>query len=171
MVVSGDVKKISVKQNALAQALGVTPGRISQLVKDGVVIRDTESASVAVLLFESLKNYFQAAAKRTDTGIDINEERAKFERARRVLEEMKVAKAMRKVYDAKTVELFMTEELSTLRTQLLGLPSKLAPILEGKAKEEIYTVMTQEIEEKLTELSEYSPDLFDEEVEEDEASD
>ena len=92
------------------------------------------------------------------------------ERARRVLEELKVAKAMRKVYDARTVELVMTEELSTLRTQLLGLPSKLAPMLEGKTREEINSIMTREIEGKLMELSEYSPGLFDEEVEDEEGA-
>ena len=64
------------------------------------------------------------------------------------------------VYDARTVELVMTEMASNLRTQLLGLPSKLAPILEQKSKEEIYTTMTQEIEEKLSELASYKPDLF-----------
>ena len=49
--------------------------------------------------------------------------------------------------------------------RLLGLPTKLAPQLEGKTKEQIYVRLTREIEEKLSELSEYSPDLFtDEEV-------
>lgn len=170
MLVAGNVKEIAVKQKELAIAIGVTPARVSQLIKDGIVIRDEKNPSGAVLLYESLKNYFQTAVKRTDTGIDINEERAKFERARRVMEEMKVAKAMRKLYDAKTVELVMTEELSTLRTQLLGLPSKFAPILEGKTREEINEIMTREIEGKLAELSEYSPDVFSEEVEDDEGA-
>lgn len=60
----------------------------------------------------------------------------------------------------------MTAMAANLRTQLLGLPSKIAPMLEGKSKEEIYTAMTKEIEEKLSELAAYSPDLFDEEVDE-----
>lgn len=54
----------------------------------------------------------------------------------------------------------MTEMLSNLRTQLLGLPSKLAPQLEGMNRDQVYDVMTREIEEKLSELSEYTPDLF-----------
>ena len=54
----------------------------------------------------------------------------------------------------------MTEMASNLRAQLLGLPSKLAPILEHRKKEEIYDILTKEIEEKLSELSRYSPDLF-----------
>lgn len=44
-------------------------------------------------------------------------------------------------------------------------PAKLAPQLEGMDKENIYEVVTQEIEEKLAELSEYSPEMFSEEFE------
>ena len=68
-----------------------------------------------------------------------------------------------KAYDARTVELVLTEMLSNLRTQLLGMPSKLAPQLERKKKEKIYELMTKEIEEKLNELSEYTPDMFTQE--------
>ncbi|MBR6906427.1 MAG: hypothetical protein IKN33_05765, partial [Selenomonadaceae bacterium] len=88
-------------------------------------------------------------------------------RVKREIAELKLAKMENSVYDAKTVELVMTEQLSNLRTQLLGLPSKLAPIIEGKSKEEIYETMTREIEEKLMELSEYTPELFTEEFVED----
>ena len=76
------------------------------------------------------------------------------------------------VYDARTVELVLTEMLSNLRTQMLGLPSKLAPQLERKKKEKIYEVMTKEIEEKLNELSEYTPEMFTkEEIKEDDDED
>lgn len=54
----------------------------------------------------------------------------------------------------------MTEMVSNLRTQLLGLPSKLAPMLNGADRDRIYDVLTQEIEEKLMELSEYRPEMF-----------
>ncbi len=172
MLVTGDLSKVTVRQAALSDVLGVSRQRISQLVKDGVIVREPGNPSGAVLLVESLKNVYQSRAEHANASsdININDERAKFERARRVLEELKVAKAMRKVYDARTVELVMTEELSTLRTQLLGLPSKLAPMLEGKTREEINSIMTREIEGKLMELSEYSPGLFDEEVEDDESA-
>ena len=93
------------------------------------------------------------------------EEKAKHEKIKREIAEHKLAIMEGNAYSAKTVELVMTEMLSNLRTQLLGLPTKLAPQLEGKTKEQIYVRLTREIEEKLSELSEYSPDLFtDEEV-------
>ena len=94
------------------------------------------------------------------------EEKAKHEKVKRELAELKLAKCEGNVYDATTVELVFVEMTTMLRTQLLGLPAKLAPILEGKAKEEIYQIMTEEIEAKLGELGEYNPDLFMDEVEE-----
>ena len=73
-----------------------------------------------------------------------------------------------RVYSARTVELVLTEMLSNLRTQLLGMPSKLAPQLEGKPRGQIYEIMTRELEERLSELSEYTPELFTgEEIESD----
>lgn len=171
MLVSESVKDITVKQKNLAHALGVTPQAITKFVKDGIVIRDSESPGGAVYLFESLKRYF-SRRKSGDAGIeaelDLTKERAKHERTKREIAELRLAKMEHQVYDARTVELVMTEMLSNLRTQLLGLPSKLAPQLEGIAKEQIYEIMTREIEEKLSELSEYEPELFTaEEIEDD----
>ena len=169
MLVTGNVKEIAVKQKALALALGVTPPRVSQLIKDGIVIRDENNSSGAVLLFESLKNFFRTSpAKGEDEEtVDYWEEKAKHERAKRQIAELRIAKLESRAYDAKTVELVMTEMLSNLRTQLLGLPSKLAPQMEGMTKEQVYESLTRELEEKLAELSEYTPELFTaEEVEE-----
>lgn len=167
-MVSGSVKEITVKQKALAQALGVTPPRVSQLIKDGVVVRDESNSGGAVLLFESLKNFFQstqAAGEGGDT-VDYWEEKAKHERARRQIAELRIAKMEGRVYDARTVELVMTGMLKTFTTQLLGIPQKLAPQLEGLKKGEIHERLTKELEEALSELSEYKPELFMEEVEE-----
>ncbi len=162
-----NLQSLVATQTEMAKALGITQQRVSQLLQDGVLFTDGNGR---MLVVESIKNFYKTRTQNDSADIDINKERAKFERARRVLEELKVAKAMRKVYDARTVELVMTEELSTLRTQLLGLPTKLAPLLEGKTREQINEILTREIEGKLAELSEYSPEVFDEEVEDDEGS-
>lgn len=166
MKVSGKVKDITVTQKALSDAIGITPARVSQLVKEGVVIRNTQDSGGGVYLYESVKNYWLTQKPTTSDGeddLDLNLERAKHERTKREIAELKLAMMESRVYDARTVELVMTEMLSNLRTQLLGLPSKMAPQLDGKKKEEIYEVMTREIEDKLSELSEYSPDLFTQE--------
>lgn len=167
MKVSGKVKEITVTQRNLALAIGITPARVSQLVKEGVVIRNEGDKGGGVYLYESVKNYWltqKPPAADGQESLNFELERAKHERTKREIAEIKLQKMERSVYDAKTVELVMTEMYSNLRTQLLGLPSKLAPQLEGKSKEDIYTIMTGEIEGQLSELAEYSPDLFVSEV-------
>lgn len=171
MKVSGPIREMTVTQRQLAEALGVTPARINHLIKDDIVVRDAANTSGAVYLYESVKRYWSGKKEQSpDIAAELNLtlEKAKHEKTKREMAELRLAKMEKQVYDAKTVELVVTEMLSNLRTQLLGLPSKLAPQLDGMSKEEIYDTMTREIEEKLSELSEYSPDLFTaEEIEED----
>jgi phage terminase Nu1 subunit (DNA packaging protein) len=176
MKVAGDPRKITVSQSNFAKAIGVTTGRVSQLIKEGVVVRDDKDARGGVFLLESARNYDRlkgvTAQGDGENSLDLMEEKARHERVKRELAELKLAKAEARAYDARTVEMVMTEMLSNLRTQLLGLPSKMAPQLEGKEKGEIYGIMTREIEDKLSELSEYTPELFtNEEIEEEVAAD
>lgn len=163
MKISRDLKHLTTTQTELARALGLTQPRIHQLIQEGIVERDDHGA---VLVIASLQNYYRTQTGGTDGDeLDYMEEKAKHEKIKREIAELKLAMMEGNAYSAKTVELVMTEMLSNLRTQLLGLPTKLAPQLEGKKKERIYTILTHEIEEKLSELSEYSPNLFiDEEV-------
>lgn len=161
MKISKNLKSLSTTQTELGKALGITVGRVNQLITQGIVIRDDKDPHGAVLVVPSICNFFSSrAGSSSEEEVDLMTERARHEKAKREIAELKLAKLQGSAYDAKTVELVMTEMASNLRTQLLGLPSKLAPILEGHKKEEIYETLTREIEEKLSELSSYSPDLF-----------
>lgn len=86
--------------------------------------------------------------------------RKEHEELKKSFTELRLAKAKGELYDAKTVEFVLTEMLANLRTQLLGLPSKLSPVLEGQTKEVINARLTEEIEDLLSQLSEYTPALF-----------
>ena len=162
MKVTCPAKEITVTQRNLATYLRITPARICKLVKEGTVIRDESDASGGVFFGDSLKNYLVRKKEVVDSSddIDINVERAKREAAERKIAELKLAKMENRVYDARTVELVQTEMLSNLRTQLLGLPSKLAPIIEMKSRDEVYEALTKEIEEKLGELADYTPEQY-----------
>jgi phage terminase Nu1 subunit (DNA packaging protein) len=161
MKLTKGLKSLTTTQTELGKALGITQQRVHQLIEEGTVIRDENDSSGAVRVIPSLKNYYKTRATvDSPEEVDLMTERARHEKAKREIAELKLAKLQGSAYDAKTVELVMTEMASNLRTQLLGLPSKLAPILEGHKKEEIYEILTKEIEEKLSELSSYSPDLF-----------
>lgn len=137
MKVTCDPRQITVSQTNLAKALGITNARVSQLIKEGVVFRDEGDKGGAVMLVKSVQSYtaykgVSASSDEEDT--DYMAEKAKHERVKRELSELKLAKEEANVYDAKTVELVMVEMLSNLRTQLLGLPSKLARLWSKRTR-------------------------------------
>lgn len=163
------INQVTTTQTQMARALKISQQRISQMVKDGTLPVD---ATGAPLLVEGIRRYYNGKANlEGGDSVDFDKEKALHEKAKREIAELQLSKMKKNAYSAKVVEYVMTAMAANLRTQLLGLPSKLAPMLEGKTKEDIYIAMTKEIEEKLAELAEYSPDLFDEEAEEDEDED
>lgn len=161
--ISKSINAVTTTQTQMARALKISQQRVSQMVQQGVIPVDDNGD---ILLVEGIKSYCRMKKQAAeDEEVDFDKERAKHEKAKREIAELKLDEMKKNAYSAKVVEYVMTEMASNLRTQLLGLPSKLAPVLEGKTKEEIYTTTTREIEEKLSELASYTPDLFDEEIE------
>lgn len=161
--ISKSINAVTTTQTQMARALKISQQRVSQMVQQGVIPVDDNGD---ILLVEGIKAYCRMKKQASeDEEVDFDKERAKHEKAKREIAELKLDEMKKNAYSAKVVEYVMTEMASNLRTQLLGLPSKLAPVLEGKTKEEIYTTTTREIEEKLSELASYMPDLFDEEIE------
>ena len=163
MKITDDLKTATASQSNLAKALGLSRQRVSQLLQEGILATDDNNQ---ILVIKSVINYVkykgQSSVEEGPSSEDavFEVERAKNERAKRKLAELKLAKMNGEVYSADVVEQVMTEMLVNLRTQLLGLPTKLAPQLQGMTKEEAYGMLTEEIEDKLYELSEYTPSLF-----------
>ena len=154
-----DIRKLTTSQSNLSRALGLTQPRINQLIDEGIVIRDEQDTTGGVMIFESLKNFFVTKARDDETP-DYWVEKARHEEVKRKLAELKIAKIEGKLYDATTVELVLIELYTTFRTQLSGLPSKLATRLEGKSREKISEILTVEIETLLQELTQLDPDEF-----------
>ena len=143
MKIKENLLQITTSQSNLAQALKLTPPRISAMIKSGIIVKDDSDRSGGVYIFESLKNYYQRHS--SDNDVDFNQERALHERAKRQIAELKLEKA---------------EDLVKLRTRLLTIPSKLAPMIEGKSKGEIDLILTREIEDTLAEMSNFDPSVF-----------
>ena len=57
MKVTCDPRKITVSQTNLGKALGLTTGRVAQLIKEGVVFRDDNDKSGGVFLVKSVQAY------------------------------------------------------------------------------------------------------------------
>lgn len=169
MKITKGINSVTTTQTEMGRALKITRQRVSQLVQEGILPLDEKGS---ILLVEGIKQYCRMKTDDAESGeVDFDKERALHEKAKREIAELKLDKMRKNAYSAAVVEYVMTAMAANLRTQLLGMPSKLAPFLEGKSKEEIYSLITKEIEEKLSELSEYSPDLFNEEIEQEEEDD
>ena len=157
MKIVENLKKLSTTQTNLGRALGITQPRVNQLIEEEIIVRDERDANGGVLIFESLKNYFQikktVAAEEED--LDLFLEKAKHEKVKREQNEIKLQQMQGEVLLAEEVEEELSELVVKLRSNLLGLPAKMSGILEGKSRGEINEILTAEIEEKLEELSEY----------------
>ena len=151
-------KKIEIRGNTgeLAKLLNITQRRVNQLAEEKIITRQPEGDFVlpeAIAEFYSFK--FQS-----DEAIDFMAEKALHEKAKRELAELELQKRRNEVHDAADVELVMTDMLTNLRSQLLGLPAKMAVQLANRDKDYIDQTLTDEIHSRLSELSDYSPEMF-----------
>ena len=155
MKLQGKFEEWSVSQMQLGRILGVSHQRVNQLIDEEVVLRDESSKSGAVLLIDSLRNYYQSKRPLEDGEgkVDFWKERGLHERAKRKIAELNLQQRRGELYKAETVERVMIEQLTNFRNKLLGLPAKMAAVLEGKSRGEIYELINLEIEAALEELS------------------
>ena len=144
----GDLKYYVVSQTQFASAVG-----LSQLIDEGIVIRDPLSRTGEVMMLESLQNFYQSR-KTTGDGVNFWAEKALHEKAKRELSELKLEQERGEVYKASEVEAVLTEMLIDFRNKLSGLGHKLAAQLEGKTATAICDIIDSEIELNLKELSE-----------------
>lgn len=167
MKITGNFEEWTVTQTQLAKILGLTVGRINQLIDEKIVERDESTKTGEVFLIESVKNYYESKNFYKDKkGDKVNfwEERGLHERAKRQMAELKLSKMRGEVYEAKTVDEAFRKLVMILRDNLLALPSKYAPQLEGKKPEQIYEILFEEIESNLAELSQFDVKTLAEDV-------
>ena len=144
----------------LASLLGLTDRRVRQLADQGVLTRQAEGDYV---LPDAIEEYYTYKYK-ADEEVDYMAEKAKHEKAKREMAELELQKRRNEVHEAENVRRVMSDMLSNLRSQLLGIPAKMAPRLADRSADYIAGELTQEIEDRLTELCDYSPNLFSDEA-------
>lgn len=140
----------------LAELLMITTRRVNQLVAEEVINREPEGDFVLPAAIAAYYEYKNSDSDETK----YLEEKAWHEKAKRQLAELELQKRKNEVHEAADVELVMTDMLTNLRSQLLGLPAKMAPQLANRDKDYIDQALTDEIHARLTELSDYSPGMF-----------
>jgi phage terminase Nu1 subunit (DNA packaging protein) len=161
---TGDVGEIIVSTDALAKLFGYTRQRINQLAQEGILEKQANGRWPLMKNVQRFIDFLKTGRKNQDDDEHqamFWEEKALHEKAKREMAEIKLAKLKNQMHDAADVEFVMTNMLVTFRNRILAIPDKVAPkVLGVKNLSEISDIISTELHEALTELSEYDPALF-----------
>ncbi len=161
-----DISAITVNSSTLEKIIGVSDRRIRQLAEENIIVR---AAKGRYKLMESITNYIltlkvsiEAAESDTpDGGLDLDTEKAIHERVKRHISELKLKAMKGELHKSEDVERVMTDMLVSMKTKLLSLPSKLAPMLVSRNDiDYVREAIMREVLEALNELKEYNPKDF-----------
>jgi phage terminase Nu1 subunit (DNA packaging protein) len=161
-----EISAITVNSSSLEKIIGVSDRRIRQLAEENIIIRASKGR---YKLMESIANYIltlkvsmEANSKDSPDGeIDLEEEKAIHERVKRHISELKLQVMKGDLHKSEDVERVMADMLISIKTKLLSMPTKLAPILAARSDIEfIKNTINREVLEALNELKEYNPKEF-----------
>lgn len=157
-----DISAVTVSSSVLAELIGVSDRRIRQLGEESILIRASKGR---YKLLDSVKNYILnlkiAVDSETNQNIDgelvLEEEKAIHEKVKRHISELKLSLMKGEIHKAEDVEAVMNDMLSSFKTKLLNMPSKLSPMLVSRNDVGlIKKMLTKEIIEILNELKNYN---------------
>lgn len=163
-----DIEHVVVTSTMLSKLFGLTTARIRQLENEGVLKKASRGKYP---LQENVKKYvdYLKITSEINNGknenekikIDYDEEHALLEKAKREKAELELAQMQGTMFDAADIEREMTKMLAAFRAKILAIPSKLAPQLIARSEISIIeSILETEVYNALSELSEYDPELF-----------
>lgn len=165
-----DISAITVNSATLEKLLQLSDRRIRQLAEENIIIR---AAKGRYKLMESISNYILTLKVSIEAGnsqisdgeIDLEEEKAMHERVKRQISELKLLTMQGELHKSEDVERVMTDMLVSIKTKLLSMPAKLAPILVSRSDIDfVKRTINSEVLEILNELKDYNPkDFYDDE--------
>lgn len=176
-----DISAITVNSATLEKILQVSDRRIRQLAEENIIVRVSKGR---YRLMESISNYILALKvsmeaennQSVDGELNLDREKAIHERVKRNISELKLKTMQGELHKSEDVERVMTDMLVSIKSKLLSMPSKLAPMLVARNDIDfIKRTLNSEVLEVLNEIKDYDArDFYDDEyvaVEEDEADD
>lgn len=155
-------------KNAVAKFLDMTPKNVERLTDKGIL--QTKQGNLYSLA-EANRAYIRYLRDRnpdTEEAVDLNEERAKLTKAKRLNEELDLAVKKGELHKAEDIEKIMTATLINFKSRLSAIPAEEADKLASMTdKAKIFLYLNEKIKEALTELSNFE-EVFKEEIKEDE---
>lgn len=160
MVLTGEM----VGGKALAAVLGITPPRVSQLRKDGILTADGHPLQYD--LAESVQAYI-AYVRETSRGQSAGDEDAErkklradadYKEAKARQEELRLAELEGRMHSAEDVEAATEQLVYSVRSMLLALPGRVAVDAADRPAAEVSEVVRREVCEVLEDLAQYRYD-------------
>ena len=150
----GGLKLYDTKQ--VARFLDITERRVRQLREEGIISELRPGLYDLIDANHRYINYLRNRNPDSEERIDYNAERAKLVKAKRENEEYDLRLKRRELHTSEEIERVIETLLINFRSRLSSIPSKLAPVLSKKKDTaEIASLIKYQIDEALTELSEF----------------
>ncbi len=141
----------NVSARVLGEFLGLTVARISQMVKDGVLVRDGRGRYP---FLKSVKSYIDMLKGGGAKAADYNVERTRLTKAQADEKELQVKQLQGDLIPAEDVLEEWQKMLSSMRSKLLSIPSKTAHLVIAAEKyQEAERIIRERIYEALQEMS------------------
>ena len=158
----GKQARLLVKSRALQGLLDLTHGRISQLTKEGVLERVDTAGNYD--LYQAIPSYLNLlrTSRRPGGGgpvvtDSLNQSKAREAKAKADMAERAAAKQAGELVEIDTITRGWSAILGKVRTRLLALPTKLAPLVAVERElDACQRVLTDHMESALQELSDES---------------
>lgn len=153
----------------IAKMFNMTPRRVRQLVEEGVIDRighgrfnliDTVSKYVTFLKLNT------ESLTEGDVTESLDYEKWLHEKAKREKAEIELAHIKKEMHSSGEVEEVMNNMVMNFRQRMLSIPSKCALQLMNRTDPKyIESILEQNVNEALKELSDYDPSMFIEDIE------
>lgn len=157
----GQPRVATYPQATIAKLLDLTPARISQLVKEGVIPRAERGRYELVPSVQGYIRFLRDRAVNADVGASrVAASRAQLMKARADMMEMERGRMVGELVPASDVERAWAELAQTIKTRVLAVPSKMAQQLAIERKpQQIEKLLREQLMETLRELSETEVDV------------
>ena len=155
-----------VSSKIVAKVLGISSRRVQQLTEDGIFEKEKRgqyNIAKTVQAFVAYKTGESKLEKKAREG-GYDAERTLLTRTKRMIEENKLKIMNGELHRSNTVKAVMNRMLNNFKSKLQALPLKVAPKVLGETNLlVIQDTLLDEVNECLTELSEYDPNMFHDE--------
>ncbi len=141
--------------DTICKLLDLTPQRINQLVREGIVPRAERGRYELVPVVQAYVKYLRERAVKGDVhGDDYSTHRTRLVKARADLTEMEKAQMVGELIPAQDVQDAWVEVLGNCRAKLLSIPTKTAPeVFAADTLVEVKAILKQSVNEALAELA------------------